>query len=98
MIAATTTGRSVLVTLISFLLLLTIGCTDSKIEEKNEKIIPPSPNAKPPLPHEEDTARKPTQDSVKKPVKMMNYKSFRKSFTLHKRGYVVSLLSKLYKA
>jgi hypothetical protein len=98
MITATLTGRTVLAYLFSLLLFLTVACTDSKIKEKNGKLVPPSPNVKPSLPHEEDTARKPTQDSVKKPVRMMNYKSFRKTFTLHKKGYVVSLLSKLYKA
>ena len=97
MIAATIAERSVLVSLLSLLLLFTGSCSEGNTEEKSEKRVPPSSKAKP-VPHEVDTVRKSVQDSVQKPTQMMNYKSFRKSYTIHKRGYVVSLLSKLYKA
>lgn len=98
MIAATYTERSVLVSILSLLLLFTGACSESNADEKIEKRVPSSSKAKPVTPNAVDTVAKPVQDSVQKPTQMMNYKSFRKSYTIHKRGYVVSLLSKLYKA
>lgn len=91
-------GRSVMLSaLLSFVLFFHVACVENKEEEKVTP-APQAPSVKPVAPAENDSARKPTQDSVKKPVRMMNYKSFRKSFTLHRRGNIVSLLSKLYRA
>ncbi len=75
MTIATHTERIVLIPLLSFILLLFSTCTERKIEEKQEQYVPSSKPQnqpeKPAAPIEDDSARKPTQDSVKKPVRML---------------------------
>src|SRR6478609_2431991 len=63
-------GRSVMLSaLLSVVLFFHVACVENKEEEKPMP-APQAPSVKPVPPAENDSARKPTQDSVKKPVRM----------------------------